>query len=106
MGTYDFILTLHGLIANTSPAPIYDDSGTLVGAYTTYGIDMLKCFVAKKGYPDAIIIESGQNFWFTPTLVDGKLTSGTISLTKINLDSILVKGRNQHEYPQFTPDGE
>lgn len=91
MDIYKFQFAIQGDIPSFESFPIYDDNNVLIGAFSLYSGDFIRCFVATTGYPAAIKVSTNDDFYFTlKEGSNGKVAYGVISEVAISPTSILV----------------
>ena len=65
MSVYRFNALLLTGYELTMPVPIYDEYDNLIGGASSYELNIVKCFVARSGYPSALSLTSGSGVWVT-----------------------------------------
>ncbi len=72
--------------------PIYEDALVLVGAFTVSQGDRIDGFLAGSGYPLALSVSLGDDFYFTPVEgEDGKVSSAILSERSISAHSVKIR---------------
>lgn len=79
-------------ITGLTSLPIYTDDLEIVGAFSFIDLQRVCGFVAGNGYPLALRVATGQNFFFTPVEdLKGNISSAIVSEMIINDSSIVIK---------------
>lgn len=93
---YRFRAEISGDAPSLESYPIYDDECyNLLGAFTVDRGDTMMCFISGRYHEAALLISTGDKFYFTPVDgPDGKVIYGIVSELKISARSVAVRAEN------------
>jgi hypothetical protein len=89
IGIFIFFAKTQHQIPEYRTFPIYDEYGALVGGFSSYTSDTVRCSISGKGYPCAIKISADGIFYFG-IIQKGQEFQGIVSENKTDESQSLV----------------
>jgi hypothetical protein len=95
---FRFKVEIPGDLESYKTYPVYDEFGKLVGGFTVFKGSMMAGFIAGVGYPLALVISTGEPFYFTACEDStGRISYGKVTDYEMNSDSKKVSGASEED---------